>query len=843
MRCVWWKLWQSFRFQMGSLSMSVALAVGVGASREFQRLRFRSGVYPGDIPDNCGAASHRPQLHAAEAHPLRKAVAVEFYASPLGLSRPAFHGDSPLTKPELYAADHLRYSRGGGLWAFRWLEGHLVDAGNDVAATIASPPSGARRGTDKQWLARALTLLVGARAVVDASGGTTPLHLGSWAFDPGEWADALLAGWQEGIFSALVVLSDVLCHRLVTTEEIGTASLVNVGRLPIAPRCLGQSPREGPSEFVGECLPHAAVSVLGEAEGVAGAMVPALRLAWTLVQGCSMTTASGISGWRAVWRQLVDFRPGGAPKHHPMNNVPRIGEIHGDCPVEQVSLSRSEATPWATTLSMRLCSNHPHSALVGNGNETVHILGVSLMHVGGPDPEACVVLEVVLFATSNDACYITQASSHYRTLPYAFIADWRCSIGVGPAASAASVSATGSVVSAFGTDAVVRCGFRAGSLPLSGVGGAVGGPLLHLHLTSRAWHVEGIKLCAEEATAWGQVEVGEESPRRRAGTDNGGEAVPASAVPGSAVPHLPRLALLAHAREPPPRLITVCTTVLFDAGRRLDGVGVGPPLLLQWLQYHMMLGIDHFVVYDSDGSAAEIVAPHVATGTITYFPKWPSRLSQKLEDVSRTPHCRKCLSAQAEAHCLWLSRGLSRWVLSLHSFDAYLGVAQGRDGSASSGLQHVVTVVAPLLAFEPERRRIGTIALPMLDFGGEPSNTSWLLGRFRHRARQPVSVVGSKSRGNPRPNSWLNHMGVTLRNPENVLGVLDHFARSRPGTVDVEVPPEVMRVNHYVDAFGPRCASHFIPCDTPDGGLLRALPVLCKRVGLPGCCAEQLCGS
>ncbi|CAE8728720.1 unnamed protein product, partial [Polarella glacialis] len=74
-------------------------------------------------------------------------------------------------------------------------------------------------------------------------------------------------------------------------------------------------------------------------------------------------------------------------------------------------------------------------------------------------------------------------------------------------------------------------------------------------------------------------------------------------------------------------------------------------------------------------------------------------------------------------------------------------------------------------------------------------------------------VLAEIGRGNPRDDCWLNHPGVTLKNPENVWGVYDHYARSRPGSTDVEVPFELLRVNHYVDTFGPRCSSRFLHCE------------------------------
>ncbi|CAE6961452.1 unnamed protein product [Symbiodinium natans] len=272
---------------------------------------------------------------------------------------------------------------------------------------------------------------------------------------------------------------------------------------------------------------------------------------------------------------------------------------------------------------------------------------------------------------------------------------------------------------------------------------------------------------------------------------------------------------------PPPRRLTVCTGVMFNAGQRIPEFPGSIPLLRQWLDFHEELGVEHFVLYDSDGSAAPEADGR--PGKVTYFPRWPSHLSAKLGEISVTPHCRHCLSVLAEAHCLFNSRGLSNWVITLHSFDAYLAPTPSWGGHALGSLGRI------LKELERNRPEIGVVPLAMIDFGGAPWNSSILLERFQMRAQQPVQVLAEIGRGNPRDDCWLNHPGVTLRNPENVWGVLDHYARSAPGAMDVEMPHELLRVNHYVDIFGQRCSSRFWHCTVLDTGLLWMLPTLRAR--------------
>ena len=48
-------------------------------------------------------------------------------------------------------------------------------------------------------------------------------------------------------------------------------------------------------------------------------------------------------------------------------------------------------------------------------------------------------------------------------------------------------------------------------------------------------------------------------------------------------------------------------------------------------------------------------------------------------------------------------------------------------------------------------------------------------GRYLHRAVAPVRVLAEIGRGNPRDDCWLNHPGVTLKNPLNDTWTLTGF--------------------------------------------------------------------
>ncbi|CAE8626392.1 unnamed protein product [Polarella glacialis] len=821
---------------VASLLVSLQAALESAPELHLQRVRLRSGEFPAPLvaeeglkekesqgagpgglggspmPSGCLPELHRPGL-TRSVHlptqgepfiggfsPLQRAAVVLAAGSPLGLARFLWAPDNPgsisgwqlslgtrhLDEPrrQIYVADHRRYSRGGSLWALAWLQ----DAGSTETEPAATAES------ESRWAGCVLRLLAAVQALVDGEGPEQALAAMHWAVDPTEWIDAYQDGWHEGVFSALGLLSGLLCHFGALRHDDSAEGSV-AGVLGVSERCalgpLTSPDFSGPPFGFGihfdfaeanprhdlepdGCAVAAGLALLREAQAGAVPAGAVLGLAGELLAGCSLHEPAGAAAWSAFWWQLAFWRSEASPSGR---------RFEGECSAEA-----AVSSSWGSSmLSLRLCGARPHSSR--SGRAELHVLGVSaaLGRQKTKTSKPCVLLEAVLHVTSEDGCYVTQAGSNLRTLPQSFLEpQWRCSLSVGPEVSGTFASAHGSATSAFGTDAVVSCAFEAEALRAA----AGSAQTLFLHLNAPNWDVRAVPLCVEQLGSHGVQDLLNLAPE-------------------------------------PPRLLTVCTGVMFAAGQRSPGSQADAPTLLeQWLAYHEEMGVDHFALYDSDGSAGPVAAPRAAAGKVSYFPHWPSQLSEKLGSISLTPHCRHCLSALAEAHCLWSNRGLSRWVVTLHSFDAYLAVNQGPWGGTMPG----ATLALPLTLLEPVRREIGTVAIPMLDFGGPPRNSSWLIARFVYRAIQPVQVLAEIGRGNPRDDCWLNHPGVTLKNPENVWGVYDHYARSRPGSTDVEVPFELLRVNHYVDTFGPRCSSRFLHCEVPDAGLLWVLPAMSGRL-------------
>ncbi|HAY78350.1 MAG TPA: hypothetical protein DCY79_00935 [Planctomycetaceae bacterium] len=89
------------------------------------------------------------------------------------------------------------------------------------------------------------------------------------------------------------------------------------------------------------------------------------------------------------------------------------------------------------------------------------------------------------------------------------------------------------------------------------------------------------------------------------------------------------------------------------------------PYLAEWLTFHHLVGVDHFILYDN-GSADEpeaVLEPFIAAGLVTLVP-WPIPFHQKA-------------AHQAYADCLQRVRGKSRWLACL-DIDEFLFAPQQR---------------------------------------------------------------------------------------------------------------------------------------------------------------------
>ncbi|MEO2036109.1 MAG: glycosyltransferase family 92 protein [Planctomycetaceae bacterium] len=87
------------------------------------------------------------------------------------------------------------------------------------------------------------------------------------------------------------------------------------------------------------------------------------------------------------------------------------------------------------------------------------------------------------------------------------------------------------------------------------------------------------------------------------------------------------------------------------------------PYLAEWISFHRLVGVDHFILYDNESSdnPERVLQPFISAGLVTLVP-WPVPFHQK------APH-------QAYADCLDRVRGKSRWLTCL-DIDEFLFAPQ-----------------------------------------------------------------------------------------------------------------------------------------------------------------------
>merc|ERR1712086_1011827 len=135
--------------------------------------------------------------------------------------------------------------------------------------------------------------------------------------------------------------------------------------------------------------------------------------------------------------------------------------------------------------------------------------------------------------------------------------------------------------------------------------------------------------------------------------------------------------------RPPRRLISACSTTLHNADYIHE---LAPHAIEDWVNYHRLLGIEHFTIFDTDGSFAPYVRDLVDAGLVTYRPRWPSLLAPKFgllaSGVERSQQRPLIVEPHALDDCMWGNRHISDWVMLLHSFEEYLHSPTLAAGSA-----------------------------------------------------------------------------------------------------------------------------------------------------------------
>eukprot|EP00435_Cladocopium_sp_Y103_P047266 s2015_g13.t2 len=206
-------------------------------------------------------------------------------------------------------------------------------------------------------------------------------------------------------------------------------------------------------------------------------------------------------------------------------------------------------------------------------------------------------------------------------------------------------------------------------------------------------------------------------------------------------------------------------------------------LLQDWLSYHRHLGIEHWTIYDLDGSGLDSLSNLSDIELVSRYP-----------DVLGSPRLIQgnqwnpiCLEAIALTQCFWRYRGRADTVFVLHSFDEFL-VSVNHQQNGLPKFQSIISSADNL-----------TVAhrIPAVNYGGDAlpgdGDAAGLCGkpliqRFpRHTGKLYWHIVAAQP-------DYILSVNTTSAWPQPPLKMVDFFH------------PDLLRLNHYIDALGARAS-------------------------------------
>jgi Glycosyltransferase family 92 len=192
----------------------------------------------------------------------------------------------------------------------------------------------------------------------------------------------------------------------------------------------------------------------------------------------------------------------------------------------------------------------------------------------------------------------------------------------------------------------------------------------------------------------------------------------------------------------------------------------------EWLEFHILVGVDHFYLYDNDGgdAAKQILKPYIEQGYVTLHP-WTHLDGTKFDRP--TPLKQRNKNHIAFGHAAKTYRDRFQWIMKI-DIDEFLFPLEGDR-------------IPPLLT-RYDRRWVKGIRIPRVNFGdsGHRTRPEGLIGAAY--TRREATFSDHKDLGNSRFLSSNDHT-----NSAHAWG----YHWWRPGRVVSESTVDQMRVNHY----------------------------------------------
>jgi len=453
---------------------------------------------------------------------------------------------------------------------------------------------------------------------------------------------------------------------------------------------------------------------------------------------------------------------------------------------------------------VRMCGQRETVVHRQVGRAALHFLAADVVDIAY-EP----FLELLWYASSDDRCVMVGTSSHglhadihynyAHTLPGAHLVHWRCSI-----ASHTSQVSVGERRSRQGQEEGAKVRAEAAST------GSFSGFL-------------SVTACRLPADVVDMVRgaAGDVGDAGRSGDAEEVHVADVTLIDDTVSGWRPEPLRVCMVPRPSRRFLSACSATLHNAAyvHRL-----APFAVEDWINYHLLIGVDHFTIFDTDGSYAPYLQHFIERGVVTYRARWPWLLSSKLGLLSSGVQASQRRPLITEPHaletCVWSNRHVSDWVTVLHSFEEYLHSPMLASTSATQGYG-LGTLLRRLAVEMP--------GLAVMELTQEPMGGP--------RATSPKSVLSTWLRrrgdllGGKSGQEYLQAAALHGRpfgfivDPLNVMQTAVHQAQARAdGQTVVSVSAEILRVNHYVDlgSNASRCVKLVGGCEEMDDSILWA---------------------
>lgn len=144
----------------------------------------------------------------------------------------------------------------------------------------------------------------------------------------------------------------------------------------------------------------------------------------------------------------------------------------------------------------------------------------------------------------------------------------------------------------------------------------------------------------------------------------------------------------------PLRNVTACVAYALDGADRMA------PQVAEFVEYHRMRGVEHFVVYDRTGAKAAyggLLRRYVSEGVVTAL-RWPG-VTRDRKNVERCQGFYDQLAAHM--HCAFRQRGRSRWAL-FFDFDEFFWPSKEQLQQSEDGMASIFDFANAHLAKDPQ---------------------------------------------------------------------------------------------------------------------------------------------